>query len=88
MDFWVWRSMQVHSVGLPGTGFIPLNVFEGELPLMLFSLPLGQRARRAVMAYSHQGGPHLAITQKALGHDEDRWDGQRWWSVRLAWSHY
>lgn len=30
------RSMRVHSEGLAGTQFIPVNVFEGELPLMLF----------------------------------------------------
>lgn len=34
------RSMQVHLEGLGGTRFIPVKVFEGELPLMLFSLPL------------------------------------------------
>lgn len=33
------RSMQVHLEGLGGTQFIPVKVFEGELPLMLFSLP-------------------------------------------------
>lgn len=33
------RSMRVHSEGLGGTRFIPVNVFEGELPLMLFCLP-------------------------------------------------
>lgn len=34
------RSMRVHSEGLGGPQLIPVNVFEGELPLMLFCLPL------------------------------------------------
>lgn len=38
------RSMRVHSEGLGGTQFIPVNVFEGELPLMLFSLPLRSKS--------------------------------------------
>lgn len=33
------RSMWVHSEGLSGPQFIPVNVFEGELPLMLFCFP-------------------------------------------------
>ncbi|GAA6075751.1 uncharacterized [Tachysurus ichikawai] len=40
--------MLVHSARRSGTRFIPLNVFEGELALMLFSLPLGQRARSSL----------------------------------------
>lgn len=38
------RSMRVHSEGLAGTRFIPVNVVEGELPLMLFSFPLGSKS--------------------------------------------
>lgn len=36
--------MRVHSKRLSGTQFIPVNVFEGELPLMLFSLLLGSKS--------------------------------------------
>lgn len=42
MDF--LRSMRVHSEGLAGTRFIPVNVVGGELPLMLFSFPHGSKS--------------------------------------------
>lgn len=63
--------MRVHSEGLGGTQFIPVNVFEGELPLMLFSLPLRSKS---ILELSwpacHTGGTSpavLTITHKAPG---------------------
>lgn len=54
------QSMLVHSEGLGGTQFIPVNVFEGELPLMLFSLPLRSRSISELSRPAcHTGGTSL-----------------------------
>lgn len=65
------RSMQVHLEGLGGTQFIPVKVFEGELPLMLFSLPLRSQSI-LVLSWptGHTGRAFplvLTVTHKAPG---------------------
>lgn len=80
------RSMQVHSEGLSGTQFIPVNVFEGELPLMLFSLPLRSKSISelswpASLPHTRNFPPVLTVTHKAPGQ-------QRGWRLcrrRLMW---
>lgn len=63
--------MRVHSERLSGTQFIPVNVFEGELPLMLFSLPLRSKSILELsLPARHTGGKFLralAVTHKAPG---------------------
>lgn len=56
------RSMRVHSEGLAGTRFIPVNVLEGELPLMLFSFPLGSKS----MWVLSRPGRHTGGTSSSL----------------------
>lgn len=67
------RSMRVHSEGLGGTQFIPVNVFEGELPLMLFSLPLRSKSISELSRPARHMGrnfpPVLADTHKAPGQE-------------------
>lgn len=63
--------MRVHSERLSGTQFIPVNVFEGELPLMLFSLPLRSKSISELsLPARHTGAKFLralAVTHKAPG---------------------
>lgn len=47
--------MRVHSEGLGGTRFIPVNVFEGELPLMLFCLPCRSKSASSCQAPAPPG---------------------------------
>lgn len=77
------RSMRVHSEGLGGTQFIPVNVFEGELPLMLFSLPLRSKSISELSQPAcHTGGTSLQSSPLPTRHLDTREDGVEW---RLMW---
>ncbi len=73
------RSMRVHSEGLGGTQFIPVNVFEGELPLMLFSLPLRSKS---ILELSwpafHMGGTFLQSSPLPTRHLDSKEDSTEW----------
>ena len=71
--------MQVHSEGLGGTQFIPVNVFEGELPLMLFSLPLRSKSILELSRPTcHTGGASLQSSLLPTRHLDSREDGVDW----------
>lgn len=77
------RSMRVHSEGLGGTQFIPVNVFEGELPLMLFSLPLRSKSISVLSRPTcHTGGTSFQSSLLPTRHLDSREDGVEW---RLMW---
>lgn len=68
--------MRVHSQGLGGTQFIPVNVFEGELPLMLFSLPLRSKSISELSRPAcHLGGTTLQSSPLPTRHLDSRGDG-------------
>lgn len=74
MDF--CDQCEVHSEGLAGTRLIPVNVVEGELPLMLFSLPLGSKSMWVLSRPGrHAGGTSssLFFTHAAPGQRRGRW---------------
>lgn len=65
--------MRVHSEGLGGTQFIPVNVFEVELPLMLFSPPLRSKSIVELSRPArHMRGTSLTVTHKAPGQERGR----------------
>lgn len=73
------RSMRVHSEGLGGTQFIPVNVFEGELPLMLFSLPLRSKSISVLSRPTcHTGGTSFQSSLLPTRHLDSREDGVEW----------
>lgn len=74
------QSMGVHSEGLGGTRFIPVNVFEGELPLMLFSLPLRSKTILVLSRPGcHTGGVSLQSSSWPTQYLHSRGDGVEWW---------
>ena len=88
------RSMRVHSEELGGTQFIPVNVFEGELPLMLFSLPLRSKSilelSRPAAAREELPSQSSPLPTRHLHSTDDNGEWRLMWGkeIRVGWMYW
>lgn len=77
--------MWVHSKRLSGTQFFPVNVFEGELPLMLFSLHLRWKSILELSQPAGHTGATSVVTYEAPA-SRRGWRGAAGGRVSLTYS--